>query len=114
MPKLHIGCGDHPIEGWINTDLNPCMMGVGPMDATKTFPFVDNFFTHIFSEHMIEHITKEEGEFMLRECFRVLKPGGKIRISCPGRENIKWIRDGNVPEYVAWAEKEFNLVGKHD
>jgi predicted SAM-dependent methyltransferase len=32
---------------------------------------------------MIEHVPYEAGLAMLRECFRVLKPGGVIRLSTP-------------------------------
>jgi predicted SAM-dependent methyltransferase len=32
---------------------------------------------------MIEHISLEQGKFMISECYRVLKPGGRVRISTP-------------------------------
>ena len=40
-------------------------------------------FDFIYSEHMIEHISFNDGQQMLRECWRVLKPGGHIRIVTP-------------------------------
>jgi len=36
-----------------------------------------------FSEHVIEHISYPEGAYMLEECFRVLKPGGVLRVGTP-------------------------------
>lgn len=83
IKKLHIGCQDHLIEGWLNVDLMPGVASVAYMDATKAFPFPDETFDFIFSEHMIEHITLKEGYLMLQECKRVLKPGGVLRISTP-------------------------------
>jgi predicted SAM-dependent methyltransferase len=53
------------------------------MDATERFPFDDNTFDYIFTEHMIEHINYQQGRFMLKECYRVLRPGGKIRVVTP-------------------------------
>jgi predicted SAM-dependent methyltransferase len=53
------------------------------LDATRRFPFKDGVFDFIYSEHMIEHVPWSEGMKMLRECFRVLKPGGIIRIATP-------------------------------
>lgn len=53
------------------------------LDATKRFPFENNIFDYIFSEEMIEHIDFSKGNFMISECHRVLKPGGKIRITTP-------------------------------
>jgi predicted SAM-dependent methyltransferase len=46
-------------------------------------PFPDNSCTALFGEHVIEHISKEDGATLLRECFRVLEPGGVLRLSTP-------------------------------
>ena len=81
--KLHIGCQDHPLDSWLNADVYPKHTQIIYLDATMTFPFADNTFSYIFSEHMIEHINLLEGLQMIAECYRVLKPGGKIRIATP-------------------------------
>jgi SAM-dependent methyltransferase len=106
--KLHIGCGNHPIAGWLNTDLNPCHPVIGRMDATQPFAFAESTFDRIFSEHQIEHITRLEGRAMLSECYRTLKPGGRIRVSCPNREFIKMLIEApELPalaaQYVDWS-----------
>lgn len=83
VPKLHIGASNSLLTGWLNTDFileNPAVVY---LDATQPFPFADGAFDYIVSEHMIEHIDYAGGDAMLRECFRVLKPGGKIRLSTP-------------------------------
>ncbi len=83
LRKLHIGCGGHMLDGWLNADLHPRSASVLHLDATKPFPFGDAEIDYIFSEHMIEHIPYGSGVSMLRECHRVLRKGGKIRISTP-------------------------------
>ena len=84
MIKLHLGCGRNLLEGWINTDFNTAkFQGSDFLDVTEKFPYDDNSVDYIFSEHMIEHISYQDGKFMLEESFRVLKSGGKIRISTP-------------------------------
>lgn len=80
--KLHLGCGSNYLDGWFNTDLYPDSRRTS-LNATKAFPFPDNTFDFIFSEHMIEHIPFRGGHTMLSECLRVLKPGGTIRIVTP-------------------------------
>jgi predicted SAM-dependent methyltransferase len=80
--KLHVGAGKNPVPGWLNTDYDPCP-GIAFLDATKPFPFENNIFEFVYSEHMIEHICFAAGTRMLGECFRVLKPGGIVRISTP-------------------------------
>jgi predicted SAM-dependent methyltransferase len=86
ITKLQIGCGGNILPGWYNTDGQ--MDGWSHplshrLDATQPFPFPDAVFNYVYSEHMIEHITWTQGQHMLQECFRVMKPGGRIRISCP-------------------------------
>ncbi len=81
--KLHIGAGDNLLDGWLNTNYLSRSPRAIHLDATQRFPFPDQSFDYLFSEHMIEHISYPEGRFMLRECSRILRPGGRIRISTP-------------------------------
>jgi predicted SAM-dependent methyltransferase len=113
--KLHIGCGHNLLHGWLSADLFPCSDEVFRLDATKPFPFPDQTFDYVFSEHMIEHVSYSSGLIMLRECFRVLKSGGRIRISTPDLKflidlycevkselqigYIKWA----INKYIPWA-----------
>lgn len=83
VAKLQIGAGTNLREGWLNTNYFPWQKNVLHLNAAQRFPFADNSFDYIFSEHMIEHIDYNEGLVMLSECFRVLKPGGRIRLSTP-------------------------------
>ena len=109
--KLHIGCGSNIISGWLNCDNDLKLSGIIYLDATKPFPLDSNEFDYIFSEHMIEHISYQDGLLMLQECFRVLKEGGKIRISTP---DLKFLIDlyktNKLPlqkKYIQWATENF-------
>jgi predicted SAM-dependent methyltransferase len=79
--RLNLGCGPDWREGWLNADLG--LTGDIHLDASRRFPFPDGFFTMIFSEHMIEHLPERAAEVCLRECHRVLQPGGVLRVSTP-------------------------------
>ncbi|MEW6305326.1 MAG: methyltransferase domain-containing protein [Verrucomicrobiota bacterium] len=87
--KMQIGSGYNSLGGWLNADYVP-RPGAGQifLDARRPFPFPDGSFHFIFSEHMIEHIWFTEAQSMLKECHRVLKPGGVIRISTPNLRNV--------------------------
>ena len=81
--KLHIGCQTQLLKGWLNVDIQPKSDEVMFMDATQSFPFADESFDYIYSEHMIEHISYSEGAYMIQECFRCLKKNGILRIATP-------------------------------
>ena len=82
-PKLHIGCGDHLLDGWLNSDKQPIAANVMYLDAARVFPFPDATFFYVYSEHMIGSLSFEHAGAMLRECFRALAPGGKMRVVTP-------------------------------
>ena len=83
LKKPQLGTSNNVLEGWLNTDIDLYHDPVVYLDATKRFPFDDNTFDYIASEHMIEHVEYEAAQVMLQECFRVLKPGGRVRIATP-------------------------------
>lgn len=89
VAKLQIGCGPHPLEGWLNTDitLDPLRKGdIMFLDASKPYPIPDASFDYVYSEHLFEHLTYPEATNMLKECYRILKPNGIIRIATPNLE----------------------------
>lgn len=81
MTKLHLFCGSNLIPNWINLDADA--VGSTKWCCPDPLPYGDNSVDVIYSEHGWEHVPLEQGEFLLRECARVLKPGGVVRISTP-------------------------------
>jgi predicted SAM-dependent methyltransferase len=80
--KLQLGAGGNEALGWLNSDIEPTAKEIY-LDATKRYPFPDGTFQYVFSEHVIEHVSWEAGVAMLKECYRVLAMGGKVRIITP-------------------------------
>jgi SAM-dependent methyltransferase len=105
--KLQIGTGANVLSGWLNTDYEPASETICYMNALERFRFEDSMFDYIFSEHMIEHMTYKGGLYMLMECYRVLKPGGRIRISTPNICNIIGLYAANKTNlqkrYLHWS-----------
>ena len=89
--KLHIGCGTVYKGGWINID-NNSDNNIQKLDLKwdlrKPLPFHDNSVDFIFNEHFLEHLTVEEGILAIKDFFRVLKPGGVMRIAMPNLEEM--------------------------
>ena len=80
--KLHLGCGDNLLPGWANVDIDGGR-DVIALDLRKPLPVVSNSVRFLFNEHVIEHLTLFEGRRFLAECYRILAPGGVLRISTP-------------------------------
>lgn len=80
--KLQIGAGPSHKPDWLNTDIEPSREQVY-LDATERFPLPDRSLHYVYSEHVIEHISYQQGLGMLKESYRVLAPGGKVRVATP-------------------------------
>ncbi|WP_027190364.1 class I SAM-dependent methyltransferase [Fundidesulfovibrio putealis] len=109
--KLHLGCGNNILPDWLNSDVVPCSDNVLQLNVTQCFPFADESFDYIFSEHLIEHITYEQGLHKLTQCHRLLKPGGKLRVSTPNLEFLinlfRRDRTKRENDYIRWSMQTF-------
>jgi predicted SAM-dependent methyltransferase len=85
--KLHLGAGFHVIPGWINTDLEPSAKGCLVLDAARPLPCADDSLQFVFCEHLIEHMGYAQGVQLIKESFRCLQPGGRLRIATPWLEH---------------------------
>jgi predicted SAM-dependent methyltransferase len=109
--KLHVGCGSNIIESWLNTDIQTQDSRIAYLDAGRAFPLPDSAFDYVYSEHIFEHLTFSQGLNMLKECFRVLKPGGHVRLATPDIDFLMGLY--NEPEkeihkkYVKWSTNRF-------
>lgn len=81
--KLQLGAGPNNLVGWLNTDIFPDRRTQAYLDASKPFPLPDQSFRYVFAEQLIEHLTYEQALVMLRESYRILAPGGKLRVATP-------------------------------
>jgi predicted SAM-dependent methyltransferase len=111
--KLQLGTGDNVLAGWLNTDIHEFTGGnaIVYLDARKRFPLPDESFDVVFSEHVIEHIDYTDGLRSLRECRRVLRPNGRIRIATPSLERLIRLFAAEPTDvqrrYLRWAVDSF-------
>jgi SAM-dependent methyltransferase len=99
--KVNIGSGLSGAKGWHNIDNSPTILlsrlplgrklfrtpewprDVRRYDVTKGLPFAEASVSYIYSSHTFEHFTWDESLLVARECFRVLRPTGVLRIVVP-------------------------------
>jgi len=99
--KLHLGCGRIVLDGWKNYDIEK-HSGVIQHDLRKPLPHKSDTVDYIFSEHFIEHIDKRDAIKLVKDCHRVLKPGGVIRVITPDLQVL--LDDYAAKRINRWAE----------
>jgi SAM-dependent methyltransferase len=72
---------------WIHVDWKDADYRVD-LARSRALPFRDGSQKIIYSAHLIEHLPEPRLEELLRECCRVLEPGGRIRFECPDAEKL--------------------------
>ena len=93
-PRLQFGAGPNGLPGWLNSDL---ASGDIYLDLGRPLPFPDASFAYAFGEHVIEHISEAAGENLIAELYRVLKPGGVLRLTTPDLKKIIAIYEDRNP-----------------
>ena len=84
-PRLQLGAGGERVPGWLNSDL---VDGEIYLDVTRPLPLPDSSFAYVFAEHLIEHLSESAGQALLAELYRVLRPGGVLRVTTPDLRKI--------------------------
>lgn len=119
--NLHLGCGPYFIEGWINVDyslgakvasipvlgslvkaLNLFHIDWDPRivlhNLAEPLPWPDSSVECIYTSHTLEHLRREDGERLIAECHRILKPGGALRIVVPDlKASVDDYLNGKIP-----------------
>lgn len=86
--KLHLGCGEKHIEGFLNIDARE-LEGVDIVDDVKTLTrFKKNSIELIYASHILEHIKRLEYLDVLRRWYDILEEGGVLRLAIPDMEKV--------------------------
>ena len=87
--SINLACGGKLCfePGWINVDHVPSSDAVKKVNLLKPLPYTDNSFDVVYHSQFIEHISPEMGSQFIKECFRILKPAGILRVVTPDLEN---------------------------
>ena len=81
-PRLNLGSGYAPIDGWTNIDLLGAPVDV-PWNLKRGIPFPDDSVEAVFSEHVFEHIPLNGALALIQDAVRALVPGGVFRVAVP-------------------------------
>lgn len=88
MTLLNLGCGQRFHPDWMNIDFVSSSPAVRAYDLRKGIPLADESCDVVYHSHVLEHFGRRQGAFFIGECFRVLKPGGILRVVVPDLEAL--------------------------
>lgn len=152
---VNIGCGCTPTPGWLNFDnsmvvricrlpllvrllkgmtlltaasiahANVARSGVKWADATRHIPLADASVAVLYSSHMLEHLDPRGAKRFLAEAYRILLPGGTLRLAVPDlrRRVNRYLGTGDADEFWAslncvsrrarsWRERLLVVLGR--
>lgn len=85
--KVHLACGGHHVEGWVNVDGTP--QADLRIDLRSRIPLASGSASCIFTEHFLDHLQHPDSvDALLRECHRLLQPGGTMRAVVHDAESL--------------------------
>lgn len=112
---VNVGCGSKFHPAWDNLDFAPADASVQQHDIRQGLPYAENSVDVVYHSHVLEHVSQEQAVFLLEECYRVLKPGGILRVVVPDLEQscrlylqaLDEVQQENAPpqaaEHYQWA-----------
>lgn len=108
---LNVGCGSRLHPAWVNLDLTPLLPGVHRFDVRAPLPLGDGTCAVAYSSHLLEHLDRDAGRSLVAELFRVLVPGGILRLAVPDLEAVARL-------YLAYLERALDgdeaTVARHE
>lgn len=102
---VNLGCGSRFHPFWKNFDIEPIDGKVVASDLRKPIPLPGSCADVVYHSHLLEHLSKSEGSRLLADCYRILKPGGIIRIAVPDLEQLARLYIEKMEKAVAGDEE---------
>jgi predicted SAM-dependent methyltransferase len=102
---LDLGGGDrHGEGGWTTVDLvTGCDLY---WDLRRGLPFANNTVSRIYSSHLFEHLTFADGQRLMVESLRALRPQGSFSICVPNAALYisSYVERSTLPgDYFGWG-----------
>jgi predicted SAM-dependent methyltransferase len=90
LVKLNVGCINYK-EGYIHVDVHQhklskedgSLVSLDIIADARKLPFPENSVDEVFTEEMLEHLGRKEYKDVLKEFYRVLKPGAFLDVAVP-------------------------------
>jgi len=86
--RLHLGCGNICLEGYVNVDLDPNAKADIMDDIVSLERFHENSIELIYACNVLEHLGRWKYKLALKRWYELLIDGGILRLSVPNFEKV--------------------------
>ncbi len=86
--RINLGSGHWKFEGWVNVDRDIASRPEVCADLARSLPFRDACAAFMHTEDFIDQLDLQQARCFLRECHRILQPGGVLRVLTPDVEQL--------------------------
>lgn len=109
--KLNLGAGQKIIPDAVNLDIKPGENIDTICDIRKGLPFQDEQFREIIADYILQQI-QDNGDFVkvMNDLWRILKPGGFLRLKVPNAEYSCAFKDPFDARY--FTEETFDYFNR--
>ncbi len=114
--NLNIGSGADKLPDWISVDMNPEYSPDVIHDVRETpLPFADGSAELVYMEMALSQLDLRGGMNLLKDCHRILEPGGWIRVNEFNFQSLLATWETRKPEWhdLTQAEKHFNWFHRY-
>lgn len=88
--KMNLGCSSRPLPTYVNVDVQEKFHPDVVCNVESLGFAANNEFDLIRASHVLEHFELKDCKMVLREWWRVLKPGGYLVVCVPYYEALSW------------------------
>jgi predicted SAM-dependent methyltransferase len=120
--KINLGSGHWKLDGWVNVDIDLDSQPDVGANLSGSLPFASGVASLMHTEDFIDQLELENAGEFLKECHRILTPGGVLRVLTPNMRKLAhlylndptelksmWERFVGVPLALQTAGEIFNL-----
>jgi len=100
--RINLCSGQRPFEtGWTNVDVQERWKPDVVADGANMPMFADGSAEYIVIHHGLEHFGCGEADAMLRECYRILQPQGRLLVFVPDWRTLaqRWLTH-QIDDYI--------------
>ena len=120
--KINLGSGHWKFDGWVNVDIDFESLPDVAANLATGLPFSSGVARLMHTEDFIDQLELPNAEAFLKECHRILAPGGVIRVLTPDVQQLAdlylnnpqrlktlWTEHVQVPLELGTAAEILNL-----